>query len=72
MLVFNSNQSYFHEQSLDPVVQHIRGKESFDFVEKAGIKGTFHTYKGLPHSANMEELTEVAKFIKTQLTDTKL
>lgn len=57
---------------LDPIVKYPRGKDSFDHAQKHGVKGTFITYKGLPHSASMEELSDVAKFIKATLSATKL
>jgi predicted esterase len=40
-------------------------------VEKAGVKGTFNSYK-MGHSACAEELKAVASFIKGVLSEPKL
>lgn len=48
------------------------GKDSWEEVERHGIKGSFHSYQGLPHSANMDELKDVANWISSILSDTKL
>lgn len=56
----------------DPVIPFDKAKLSFDWVQKNGIKGSFHQYKGLAHGASDKELTDVAAWIKSVLSDPKL
>lgn len=54
--------SLFHGQD-DPLVQLFRGKASRDKLKELGFAPEWKDYKGLPHSANMEEIEDVGRFL---------
>lgn len=63
----NKSTPIFHGHGdMDPVVSLSRGQDSIQWVNKTyGFEATeFHTYRGLQHSANEQELIDVCQFIK--------
>lgn len=48
----------------DPVVNPKYGKESAEFLNSSGYNVTRKTYPGLPHSANEEEIQDIAEFLQ--------
>ncbi|KAI8364413.1 Phospholipase/carboxylesterase/thioesterase [Blakeslea trispora] len=51
----------------DPVVRHEYGQESAEKLKSLGYNVTFKSYPGLVHSANEQELADIAQFIKKVL-----
>ncbi|KAI8076790.1 Phospholipase/carboxylesterase/thioesterase [Halteromyces radiatus] len=52
---------------MDSVVQYQFGEESAERLQQYGYDVTFKKYRGLAHSANPEEIQDIAKFIKDRL-----
>ncbi|RMD42940.1 hypothetical protein DV735_g2216, partial [Chaetothyriales sp. CBS 134920] len=56
----------------DEVVRYEWGQQSADFLRKElGHKVEFKTYRGLPHSADPDEINDLETFIRTALAETK-
>ncbi|KAK6457944.1 Phospholipase/carboxylesterase/thioesterase [Scheffersomyces xylosifermentans] len=54
----------------DPVIMYEYGLKTSEFYKEIGFdKLQFHTYAGVAHSTNEEELADLTKFINSILTD---
>eukprot|EP00013_Stygamoeba_regulata_P022575 CAMPEP_0177655726 /NCGR_PEP_ID=MMETSP0447-20121125/15141_1 /TAXON_ID=0 /ORGANISM="Stygamoeba regulata, Strain BSH-02190019" /LENGTH=274 /DNA_ID=CAMNT_0019159705 /DNA_START=139 /DNA_END=963 /DNA_ORIENTATION=+ len=55
----------------DPMVRFEWGKRSFEALQAAGVKGEFKAYRGMQHSACVEELDDLCAFLKERLPPLK-
>lgn len=59
-----------HGQS-DPLVKPEWGKETAERLKSKGFDVEFHTYPGLVHSADPEEIDQLESWISKRLDETK-
>jgi predicted esterase len=53
----------------DNVVRYVWGKATYEQLKEWGYDVEFKTYEGLPHSADPEELQDLAQWLKQRVPD---
>lgn len=54
---------------MDDVVNYSWGQSSFELLQNYGFTVDFKSYQNMGHSASQEELMDILKFIKSNLSE---